>query len=92
MEQPAIYEDTPAWVVFVHVSFAISLALTGAGIYLLPVGLWIKGYLAMGLFFTVGSTLSLAKTTRDNHERRKLVNRLKDVKTERLLNEYELKA
>jgi hypothetical protein len=53
------------------------------------VDLWIRGYLAMGLFFTVSSTVTLSKTLRDRHESERLVNRLKSVKTERLLHEYE---
>lgn len=88
MEQPAIHQDTLAWVVFVHLAFALSLGLTGVGIYVLPVGLWIKGYLAMGLFFTVASTITMSKTLRDRHENKKLVSRLDAVKTEKLLNEF----
>ena len=61
------------------------------GIWVLPVDLWIKGYLAMGLFFTVGSTVTLSKTVRDNHEARKFVNKIAEVKTERMLQEFELK-
>ena len=91
MEQPAMHQDTPAWLFFVHVAFALSLFLTGMGIYMLPVSLWIKGYLLMGLLFTVGSTITLCKTLRDQHEDRKLVNRLNEVKTEKILNEYVLK-
>lgn len=86
-----MHQDTPAWLFFVHVAFVISSGLTGLGIYVLPVSLWIKGYLIMGLFFTVGSTITLCKTLRDHHEGRKLVNRLNEVKTEKILNEYVLK-
>ncbi len=91
MEQPGIHEDSPGWVFFVHAAFAVAVALMGAGIYLLPVDLWVKGYFAMGLFFTIGSTVTLSKTQRDLHERRKLVNRLKEARTEKMLHEYELK-
>jgi hypothetical protein len=89
MEEPGIHHDSGAWVFFVHAAFLVSLALMVAGIYALPVDLWIRGYLAMGLFFTVSSTVTLSKTLRDRHESERLVNRLKSVKTERLLHEYE---
>ena len=92
MEQPGIQQDSPAWLFFVHAAFVIAVALMGVGIYLLPVTMWIKGYFAMGLFFTIGSTITLTKTLRDHHESSRLVNRLKDVKTEKLLSEYELRA
>ena len=91
MEQPSIHEDSAGWIFFVYTAFAAAVSLMGIGIYLLPVDLWIKGYFAMGLFFTVGSTITLTKTLRDCHEGRKLVNRLKEVKTEKLLQEFELK-
>jgi hypothetical protein len=90
MEQPTIREDSPAWLFFVHAAFAFSVFLMCLGTYELPVNLWVKGYFAMGLFFTVGSTVTLSKTLRDQHERRKLVNRLNEVKTEKLLNDYNL--
>lgn len=61
------------------------------GIYQLPAELWVKGYMTMGLFFCVGSSFTLAKTVRDNHESRKLINRVTEVKTERMLQDYELK-
>ena len=62
------------------------------GIYFLPVDPWIRGYMGMGLFFAVGSSFTLAKTMRDQHESRRLINRLSDAKTEKLLHEFEIKA
>lgn len=93
MEQtPNLTQDTPAWRTFVCVSFAIALGLMVIGICLLPVALWIRGYLAMGLFFTVSSTLTLSKTLRDQHEASKIVNRISEARTERILKEFDLKA
>ena len=47
-----------------------------------------KGYLFMGLLFTVGMSFSVAKTIRDQHETSKLINRVEEAKTEKILNEY----
>lgn len=91
MERPSINENTPAWMAFVWISFGISIVLMSAGIYQLPAELWVKGYMTMGMFFCVGSSFTLAKTVRDNHESRKLINRVTEVKTERMLQDYELK-
>lgn len=91
MERPSINENTPAWMAFVWISFGISVGLMSIGIYQLPAELWVKGYMTMGLFFCVGSSFTLAKTVRDNHESRKLINRVTEVKTERMLQDYELK-
>ena len=73
-------------------AIVVALGLMCTGIYALPVTVWIKGYFVIGLFFTVGSAFTLAKTMRDSHEHRKLVNRLKEAKTERLLTEYEARV
>jgi hypothetical protein len=91
MERPTINENTPAWMAFVWISFGISVVLMSFGIFHLPAELWVKGYMTMGLFFCVGSSFTLAKTVRDNHESRKLINRVTEVKTERMLQDYELK-
>ncbi|MBX9694719.1 MAG: hypothetical protein K2Z81_20195 [Cyanobacteria bacterium] len=91
MDRPSINDNSSAWMAFVWISFGISLFLTCAGIYQLPTEFWIKGYMTMGLFFSVGSSFTLAKTVRDNHEARKLINRVSEVKTERLLHDFEFK-
>lgn len=91
MERPAISENSPAWMACVWISFTLSVFLTCAGIYGLPVEIWIKGYMMMGLMFSIGSCFTLAKTVRDNHEAKKLINRVSEAKTERILHDFELK-
>nr|MBA2322153.1 hypothetical protein [Deltaproteobacteria bacterium] len=78
------------WTAQVWISFLISLAMTAGGIAFLPADPWVKGYLVMGTLFTVGSTFTLAKTTRDNHEAAKLRNRITSAKADKLLKEFEL--
>jgi hypothetical protein len=92
MDTPTLSQDTPAWRAFVSIAFGLSVTLMVVGIWVLPVVLWIKGYLAMGLFFTISSTLTLSKTVRDHHEAQKIVNRVSEAKTERLLKEFDLKG
>jgi len=48
-----------------------------------------KGFLIMGMFFTVGSAFTLSKTIRDDHESDKIINRIKNAKTERVLKDFE---
>jgi hypothetical protein len=67
----------------------ISLGTMLVGIIWLPVDHWVKGFLAMGLLYTVNACFTLAKTVRDNHEASKLVNRITGAKTEKLLHEFE---
>jgi hypothetical protein len=61
--------------------------MVAAGILFLPLDLWAKGYLAMGVIMLVQSCITLTKTLRDNHEATKFLNRIEDARTERLLME-----
>ncbi|HKG94407.1 MAG TPA: YiaA/YiaB family inner membrane protein [Gemmatimonadaceae bacterium] len=81
--------DSASWLFFVRAAFGISLASTVTGLLYLPVDLWVKGYMAMGLFFTIGSTITLSKTLRDEHEAKRLLNRIAEAKTSKLLKEYD---
>lgn len=85
--EPTINQQSPAWIAFVQISFALSLILMIIGICYLPVEIWIRGYLGMGLLFTVSATITLSKTMRDEHEAKKIVNKIAEVKTERILKE-----
>lgn len=76
-----------AWVSFTYVSFAAAAFMVGLGIFFLQLDWWSKGYLAMGVIMLVQSCITLTKTIRDQHEAEKLVNRIEDARTERLLME-----
>jgi len=89
MEQPPPHTDTNAWVFQAWASFLIALGTTAVGIIFLPVDRWVRGFLAMGLLFTINACFSLAKTVRDNHEAGKFINRLTGAKAEKLLQEFE---
>lgn len=77
-----------AWTAQVWISFAVSLGATLWGVWFLPAEPWVKGYLAMGILFSVGSTLNLAKTLRDAHEAQKMVSRVEEARVERLLSDH----
>jgi hypothetical protein len=76
-----------AWVTFTYGSFLGSALLVGVGVFFLPVDLWVKGYLTMGIVMLVQTCVTLTKTVRDVHESGRLVNRIEDAKAERLLME-----
>ncbi len=77
-----------AWVIQAWLSFIVSFGTTGIGIAYMPVDTWIKSYMGMGLVFTVGSTLSLGKTIRDEHEAKQLAARIDEARVEKLLVEH----
>jgi hypothetical protein len=85
-----VRRDTPAWIFQVWASFAIAVGTTAVGIVYLPLDPWIRAFFAMGLLFSVGSALSLAKTLRDDHEARRLINRLSEAKAERIIRDFEV--
>ncbi len=58
--------------------------MAGLGIWFLPVDVMVKGYMLMANVFLVGSAFTLAKTLRDEHEARRLANRLDEARTEKL--------
>lgn len=80
---------SPAWVLQTQIAFATSLLSLGIGIAYLPVGPWPRAFLALASLFTVSSSLSLAKTLRDQHESRNVVARVDEAKLERLLTEHD---
>ncbi len=81
-------KDTAAWIIQVWTSFILSFGSTAIGIAYLPVDSWVKGFMGMGLTFTVGSSFTLAKTIRDNHEASKITARIDEAKVEKLLSEH----
>ncbi|MGQ0671971.1 MAG: YiaA/YiaB family inner membrane protein [Hyphomicrobium sp.] len=84
---PTPSQSTGAWLTFTYLSFGASVFMMGLGIWAMPAELWVKGYLLMGTVFMLGSTFTLAKTVRDEHEAKRLANRIEDAKAERLLME-----
>ena len=58
--------------------------MVAIGVYFLPLDLWEKGYLSMGIVMLVQSCVTLTKTVRDMHESGRLVNRIEDAKAERI--------
>lgn len=80
---------TSAWIAQTWLSFIIAFGATAVGIVYMPVDGWLKGYLGMGLLFSVGSTISLSKTVRDVEESKRMTSRIDEAKLERLLAEYD---
>jgi hypothetical protein len=79
--------NTAGWLTFTYVSFGLAAGMMGLGIWALPADLWVKGYIMMSAVFLTGSTFTLAKTVRDEHEARRFANRIEEAKTEKLLME-----
>ncbi|SFG97989.1 YiaA/YiaB family inner membrane protein [Methylobacterium gossipiicola] len=78
-------QHSGAWVAFTYASFLGSGLMVALGILFMPIDIWMKGYFTMGVIMLVQSCITATKTVRDVHEGRRMVNRIEDAKTERLL-------
>lgn len=82
---PQATQHSSAWISFTYASFVGAALMVGVGVFFMPIDIWLKGYLAMGIVMLVQSAVTATKTARDRHETRRLVNRIEDAKAERLL-------
>lgn len=78
-------KHSPARVGFSYFSFGAAALMLALGLYLMPLDLWGKGYLVMGILMLVQTTVNVTKTVRDNAEADRLVRRVEDARTEKLL-------
>ena len=59
------------------------------GLVLAPIELAMKGYIAMAAVMVIQTTVNMTKTMRDNHEADRLLNKIEDAQTERLLRDVD---
>lgn len=78
-----------AWVMQTQLTFAVALGAMGFGITMLPLDLWARGYLVMGLLLTVVGSINLAKTIRDNHEAGRVERKVEGAKIEKFLSDHD---
>lgn len=80
-----LLKHSSTWISFSYASFGFAVLMLTVGLYMMPLDLWGKGYLAMGIIMLVQTTVNITKTLRDNQESEKLVRKIEDAKTEKLL-------
>lgn len=78
---------SPAWVVQVWVSFAVSVLAVAIGLTYAPVDPWIRAFLAISVLMAISSAISLSKTLRDQHEAGRLVKKIDEARVTKLLTE-----
>ncbi|NJK39574.1 MAG: hypothetical protein HC920_18835 [Oscillatoriales cyanobacterium SM2_3_0] len=81
-------KDTNAWIVQCWASFILAISTTTMGVLYLPVDIWVKAFMGMGLTFSVGSSFTLAKTIRDNHEAGRILSKVEEARLEKLLADH----
>jgi len=88
MENYDTQTNSVGWLLFVKLSFVISLAAMLAAIIFMPGDLMLKGYMGLNALFIVSSTIMVSKTLRDEHEGSKIINRITEAKANKIIKEY----
>lgn len=88
MNEVDIQSHSPAWIFFVKASFAVSVICMAIGILLTSSDLMIKAYFALASLFMVSGAFTLAKTLRDEHESQRLIQKISDAKTSKIIKEF----
>jgi hypothetical protein len=89
MDQYSVSDSSSQWEFFVKFSFAIAIASTMTGIWLIPGALVVKGYFMISSLFLVFSTITMSKTIRDGHESSRLHNKISEARTSKMIRELD---
>ncbi|MEV4311411.1 YiaA/YiaB family inner membrane protein [Actinocrispum sp. NPDC049592] len=82
-------KNTPAFFAQAVASFSIALCAVAIGIVSLPLDPWVRGFLALGLLYTVTSAFTLAKCIRDRQEDTALFKRVDQARLDKLITEHD---
>jgi hypothetical protein len=82
-------KNTPAFFAQAVASFAVAMCAVAVGIVALPVDPWVRGFLALGLLYTVTSAFTLAKCIRDRQEDTALTKRVDQARLDKLITEHD---
>ena len=80
-------KDSEAWKLFTILAFAIAASMQAGGIWFLEASFAAKGFYAMSAIMLVHTSITITKTLRDHEEANRMINKLEDAKTEKLLME-----
>ena len=78
-------KHSSAWMNFSILGFVIAAGMMAGGIFYLEASFSAKGFFAMAAIMLVHTSITLTKSMRDNQESSKLVNKIEEAKTEKLL-------
>ncbi len=85
MQNTYAIKPSEPWTLFTVASFILSAGMMAGGIYFLEASFAAKGFYAMAAIMLVHTSISITKTLRDIEESKRMINKLEDAKTEKLL-------
>lgn len=89
MDANSTPRNTTAFYVQAMISFGLSLTAVSIAIAYLPVGPWIRAFLALGVLYVVTSAFTLAKCVRDQQETSSVVRRVDQARLDKLLTDHD---
>ena len=82
-------KSTTAFFVQAIISFVVSSLAVALAIVYLPVNVWVRAFLALGLLYVITSTFTLAKCVRDKQENDAVISRVDKARLDKLLAEHD---
>ena len=79
MENYNTQTNSAGWLLFVKLSFVISLVAMLAAIIFMPGDLMLKGYMGINALFIVSSTIMVSKTLRDESAKLRRIKSLTNI-------------
>ncbi len=76
------------WVLYVRAAFLLSVVGMALGVFNIEADFMTRCYLGLASVFMISSTFTLAKTVRDVHEENRLLNKISEAKTNKILKDY----
>ena len=83
-----MFEHSKTWISYNYACVFIAYIMLSFSLFLMPINLATKGYLAMGIVFLSGSIVSLVKTLHDLRVQREVSSKLERAKQDQLLKDY----
>ena len=84
----SVQSNSSWWLAFVKISFGISVMALAGGILFSPIDTIVKGYLGLSSLFVVSATITMSKTLRDEYESQRLINKISEAKTQKIIKEF----
>ena len=88
MNESNLQANSTSWLLFIRLTFGISIAAMAAFIFFMDGSLLMRGYLALNSLFMISATIMMSKTMRDEHEAQSLIHKISEAKTNKILKEY----
>ena len=80
-------KNTNSWVLFTVASFVVAAAMMAGGIFFMEASFAAKGFYAMASIMLVHTSITITKTLRDTEESERLIHKIDEARTEKLLRE-----